>query len=561
MLCFHHDESREEPFSPMKNNVQKVMVFFGLVLLGAITAIVLLSATEYWLVARTRDSGVFMYIGSEILEGRIPYRDIWDHKPPLIFYINALGILINPEHWWGVWWMQFAFLYSTLLTAFVLIRRQLEMIPAVASCAAFIVLFQPLYEQGNFTEQYAQLFQFAALYLFVALKQQPKQWHGYAVGMAGALAFLLRQNLIGVWVAIGLYLIGEAIFTRKWRENLRLLGRMVIGGIVPLLLVGVYFALHGALDEMLDAVFAYNFAHVASGQGTTESIDVSRMWLHGFRNITLGESRFPPFSLMPVAFIMALLYVRRADGQTRPIILISLLLLPIEVILANLSGYNFTHYFLTWLPVFTLLVAIAVYIVIQLLAAISDRYGWNKSRHFAKVKAFAVIGIQGILFAMLLVFLYPIIGIYLEQKREYPNNYIHEVPNFAVEYVRRYTEPDDTILVWGAQTEIYDLTERPAPSRFVYQYPLTKLGYDVERVTREFYADLLAHPPELIIDTRNRALPPLDAELVPRWQTRPGHGWHDGLQDIIDFVEANYVLESDEANGWFIYRLQDADSE
>ena len=545
----------------MKNNVPKAVIFFGLILLGAITVMVLLSATEYWLVARTRDSGVFMYIGSEILEGRIPYRDIWDHKPPLIFYINALGILINPEHWWGVWWMQFAFLYGTLLIAFILIKRQLGMLPAIASCAALVVLFQPLYEQGNFTEQYALLFQFTALYLFIALKQQPKQWHGYAVGMTGAFAFLLRQNLIGVWVAIGMYLLGEALLTRKWRENLQLLRRMVIGGIVPLVLVGVYFALYGALDELWDAVFTYNFAHVGSGQGASASADLSRMWLHGFRNITLGESRFPPFMLMPVAFIMALLYVRRANNQTRPIIVLSLILFPIEVILANLSGYNFTHYFLTWLPVFTLLIAIAVYILIQVLAAIRDRYGWHKSRQFVKSQGFAAVGVQGLIIAAMLLHLYPNVVMYLEQKREYPNNYIHEVPNFAVEYVRRYTELTDYLLVWGAQTEIYDLTERPAPSRFVYQYPLTKLGYDMARVTNEFYKDLLAHPPELIIDTRNRALPPLDAELLPRWQPRPGHGWHDGLQDIIDFVEANYVLESDEANGWFIYRLQNRDSE
>ena len=50
-----------------------------------------------------RDSGVFLYIGSRILEGEVPYRGIWDHKGPLIYYINALGIALTPGSEYGVW--------------------------------------------------------------------------------------------------------------------------------------------------------------------------------------------------------------------------------------------------------------------------------------------------------------------------------------------------------------------------------------------------------------------------------------------------------------------------
>ncbi len=50
-----------------------------------------------------RDSGAFLYIGQRILKGDIPYRDIWDHKPPCIFFINALGLFIGRGAIWGVW--------------------------------------------------------------------------------------------------------------------------------------------------------------------------------------------------------------------------------------------------------------------------------------------------------------------------------------------------------------------------------------------------------------------------------------------------------------------------
>ncbi len=43
-----------------------------------------------------RDSGVFLYVGWRLLNGDIPYRDVWDHKPPLIYFVDALGIALTP---------------------------------------------------------------------------------------------------------------------------------------------------------------------------------------------------------------------------------------------------------------------------------------------------------------------------------------------------------------------------------------------------------------------------------------------------------------------------------
>ena len=40
------------------------------------------------------DSTIYKTIGLGILEGKIPYRDLFDHKGPMVFYINALGQLI-----------------------------------------------------------------------------------------------------------------------------------------------------------------------------------------------------------------------------------------------------------------------------------------------------------------------------------------------------------------------------------------------------------------------------------------------------------------------------------
>ena len=58
----------------------------------------------------SRDSGVFLYAGWRFLHADIPYRNVWDHKPPLIYFMDALGLTLTPHSLWGVWLLQGIFI-------------------------------------------------------------------------------------------------------------------------------------------------------------------------------------------------------------------------------------------------------------------------------------------------------------------------------------------------------------------------------------------------------------------------------------------------------------------
>ena len=36
-----------------------------------------------------RDSGFFLYVGSLVLKGKIPYMEVWENKGPLVFYADG----------------------------------------------------------------------------------------------------------------------------------------------------------------------------------------------------------------------------------------------------------------------------------------------------------------------------------------------------------------------------------------------------------------------------------------------------------------------------------------
>src|SRR6185369_6931738 len=80
----------------------------------------------------SRDSGVFLYVGWRFLSGDIPYRDVWDHKPPLIYFVDALGLSLTPDSLWGIWLLQFIFIFMTFFLIYRVLDREFGLFAALA---------------------------------------------------------------------------------------------------------------------------------------------------------------------------------------------------------------------------------------------------------------------------------------------------------------------------------------------------------------------------------------------------------------------------------------------
>ena len=107
----------------------------------------------------SRDSGVFLYVGWRWLSGDIPYRDVWDHKPPLIYLIDAIGIKLTPDSLWGVWLIQFLFILATLAIIYILLENEFGIYAALSGSILLTSGLLTVTGSGNVTEEYALLFQ------------------------------------------------------------------------------------------------------------------------------------------------------------------------------------------------------------------------------------------------------------------------------------------------------------------------------------------------------------------------------------------------------------------
>ena len=71
-----------------------------------------LYATNFW-----TDSNLYFTIGRGMLEGLMPYRDLFDHKGPLIFLLYALGALVSDTSFFGVFLLEAASLAAMRVCA------------------------------------------------------------------------------------------------------------------------------------------------------------------------------------------------------------------------------------------------------------------------------------------------------------------------------------------------------------------------------------------------------------------------------------------------------------
>ncbi|MCB0102689.1 MAG: glycosyltransferase family 39 protein [Anaerolineales bacterium] len=455
----------------INNSWEKLLVLIGV--LG-----VLLPASPLNMPLTFRDPGVFLYIGWRILNGELPYRDVWDHKPPVIFYINALGLALGGGSRWGVWVLELAFLFIAAWLGYQLIKKYFGTFPAVFSLLLWMLSLVGVLQGGNYTTELTLPMQFAALWLLVFPAQIKDRTRFLTIGALGALAFFTKQTTIGMWAAIVLYLTAKHFSARTFNVWVREILSIGAGALAVTVFIIGFFFVQGAFPQFWSAVFEYNFVY--AGRGGADLAQRFDSLLRGLRPLTF--TGLTQFGLL--GFTLALIFTltkRFLPKESIPLLTVVLIDLPIELYLASITTKTFFHYYMTLLPAFAVLASVVVWSVVKVISR------WQLPAWVRAASALLVLS----------GFAWSYFDNYLDQTYIYRKNR----DDAAIVFIQKMTNEGDTVLVWGAETSVNFFAQRKSPTRFVYQYPLQNEDYATEAMVLEFLNDVLNTPPRLVIDT------------------------------------------------------------
>lgn len=158
-----------------------------------------------------RDEGVFWTIGSKILEGQLPYLDLFDHKPPGIHYLAAGLFALFGEYWFVPRLFILLINFASAALLYTIGKKDLGQNSAITIAAIYLTL-SPWYQGSFFLTEVVINFFF--LIVFYCLLHQPfthRHLNYLLAGLAFGTGLLFKPTILlsGLALLIGLSLVKE----------------------------------------------------------------------------------------------------------------------------------------------------------------------------------------------------------------------------------------------------------------------------------------------------------------------------------------------------------------
>ncbi len=478
----------------------------------------------YWRIDVVDDQ-MFGYFGWRIANGATVYLDVWDNKPPGIYWINAIGMLVVGGSYFGVIAMCAAAMVAAHVAFFVTAASVYHRsAAALTTILLSFYLTHAFYTGGtNRTETFLVAFELAAVALYMRGWARDRWWTWYVAGGLCGAAFLFKQVGLAAWGCMGLHTIimvlaGRLALGTGAKRCFLLLG----GAVTTILLAAGYLASQGALQAAYYAAFAFNREYFAHGSSQFPFRYVS--W-------KLLEQHVHPILLLPLlmaaaATIHAVLWwarprfrppeIEQPLSAVRPVCPGYFLLFALWFVVAFwgalLSPHGFRHYLVPAIPPLLLLAGYLINVLraeTKLLRRLQQR-AWV---------AVAVV-VMGYFAAESVQLQFQEVSKVLVFRFDQKEQARWEVVGRAV---RDITDPGDTIQCLGYMPGTYLVARRPNVSRYATTEKIGQLYENpvAERIARELEDALYADPPVLLVMSADDYFKLYGRKEDKNWPTGP----------------------------------------
>ena len=356
---------------------------YGILLLAAFLFVFLFSCTtsplyEHYPFWFHGDSGIFQEMGVCLLKGGTPYVDLFDHKGPILWFIQALGIWICPR--WGLTALQTITLFCTMLlwykTSYLLVKKQIFSFIITISELIFLLAF---YQRGNLCEEWCLPFISLPIYLYVKRfnvsteTKKPIYNHtdSIVIGLCVGIIAMIRLNNTAPIIGFVLWHLVKCIQSKEYKRLWIDIALVCSGIVIILILCSIFYLFKvgwNSVYEMIYGTFIFNFIYLGKGDGDL--------------TIIAKLQHYIPSVLFLLITIFCFIHNQATKNISIPIIISYL------ITIIAIGGFGFIHYMIIFIPLFILSTSLIFYtsfnwvITILVLAIIHSVYlGYDAVDH------------------------------------------------------------------------------------------------------------------------------------------------------------------------------------
>lgn len=473
-------------------------------LLAIIPMIVMSQFIAYW---RTDvvDDQMFGYFGWRIAHGGRVYLDVWDNKPPGIYWINALGFLIGQDSYLGVVAMCVLALVTAHACFFgICLSNYFPGAAALTTVLLSFYLTHGYYTGGtNRTETFVSAFELAGVLLYTRGFVRDRWWKWYAAGLCCGVAFLFKQVGLAAWGSMGLHTIVLVLLRElTWVVGLKRCLLLLIGAATSVGAAAAMLASQGALEAAIFATFTFNRAYLRHGNVQFPYNFISWYFL---RNHLMPIMRLPILLAVAAVIHATLWRVRpayrpaeiekpiRAYGPACPryMLLFGIWFL-VSFYGALMSPHAFRHYLVPTIPPLLLICGHFLNVLkteLSLVDRMQQRAWVTGAFVLIGFLAFDAVALQWNEVSKVWVFRF---------KEDRATGRYQVVPaqwEAVGDVIKRITGPDDKIQCWGYLPGVYLHARRPNTCRFTTSEKVGQVHGEADFVMYELEQKLKAEPP------------------------------------------------------------------
>jgi hypothetical protein len=460
-----------------------------------------------------RDQSIYALVAREMLDGRMPYRDAFDFKPPGIFVVYAIARSLFGASTSGIRVLEALSMLGSawLMTRLSRLHLGSTRVGFIAAALAsqvhaqldFWHTAQPETFGGTLTLLGLLFATFAA---DAARAPRRRLVFALATGVVLGLAGLMKPPLAGVGALLGLVLAAQRLRDARddgaTRHGLAgagaALGAVAVGGVLPIALTLLWFSAKGALGDLHEVLFVFTPFYTKI---SWENQSVLSMGYYGV------AEWLTTYSSALLAGLVALAIARPARRELAAVLVV------LASIFIHITGIVMQAKFFPyhWGATFPLTALLAALGLDKTLA-----FAWRRGRALGAAVAVGTFGFvasakvpvpsMGEAFTFrarerLGVLTDPLTPAEREKRWDELSSVagVSAGKNRAVGYwIHEHTAPTDPIFVWGFECAIYDFAERPLASRYIYNVP-QRAVWSAEPMQRALMIELERTPPAVIV--------------------------------------------------------------
>ncbi len=417
------------------------------------------------------DEGVALYTGRKILEGGSPYVDSWDHKGPILYLLNALGLSLSSNALWGPGLLEGALLALALAVLSHQLKQFWPPFIVYSSILAFLGSYYLFLESLNLTESWTLSFQiFAYLLIFLESNHSPsidskrdrrKTRRVYVLlGLAFSLIFYTRpNNATGIFLAsITLSLVlHKAIIFYVWKV-------FSFTFIAISIAIYSYLSIVGSFNLFLEQFFIYNLDYSSAGSIAE-------------RFGSLGHSLFrlaqTPLILLLIVIALLIFLDKSAKAKVHIAILIGFLG---DFISSFLSARGYLHYLIIILPSLLFILGSLQFCL---------REGQARYRRATSLVLVLCVVLGGVFGAQKILARF--------------HNDSGNIKGIA-KFLESNSKETDNIQILGSETRVLVLAQRQSASSITYSNPANSVFYREKlKIVMKLESDIKTRSPKFIL--------------------------------------------------------------